>query len=110
MGFVTQFFIKPAKPALVELPHGSFMIDRNGRIMTSTLPGTFPPGHIYDITERILAALRAAERTEMALSELVIDFTTIRLVARYMRNGALVFVEPQAMISEGANSLQRTGP
>src|SRR5262245_32701468 len=53
-GFVTRFFIKPAKPALVQLPSGSFTIGRDGRIMISTVPGCFPPSLVQTIGDKFL--------------------------------------------------------
>ena len=95
MSFITHFFIKPKKPALIQVPAGSFTIDHNGQIITSTLPGNFPTAHVLAIGRQALAAFREAERAEMRLAELVIHYSKIKLVARAQRGGALVFLTPQ---------------
>ena len=95
MGFVTQFFIKPAKPALVQLPSGSFMIDRQGKITTSTLPRSFANAHIQMIGNHFLEAFQTAEKAKIALSELTIQFAALKFVARNLRGNALIFVVPQ---------------
>lgn len=95
MGFVTQFFIKPCKPALVQQPSGSFTIDRDGKVMTTTLPHSFGRAHMECIGERVLTSLRAAKKAQIALSELVIEFAEMKLVARDLRGGAIIYLEPR---------------
>jgi hypothetical protein len=107
MGFVTHFFIKPAKPRLVELPSGSFMINRKGDVTTSTLPRSFKPEQAQAIGQRFLAAFRHAEELELQFTEFAIDFDNMRLVGRNMRGGALIFVVPQKRrLTGGARLVQ----
>jgi hypothetical protein len=96
MAFITRFFIKPAKPALVQLPAGTFTINRKGQILTSTLPQSFPAEDAQAIGALVLAAFRSAERAQLALGELVIQYATLTLSARAQRGGAIVFIKPQA--------------
>jgi hypothetical protein len=98
MAFITQFFIKPKKTALVQLPTGSFTIDRKGQIITSTLPRSFHPAHLDAIGHHVLTAFRSAERAEVRLLEISISFSTLKLVAREQRGGAIVFVIPQTLL------------
>jgi|SRR6185503_4427654 len=104
MGFVTQFFIKPAKTALVQLPSGSFMVDRQGKITTSTLPRSFPNAQIQMIGKHFLEAFQTAEKVKIALSEITIQFAAMKLVARNLRGNALIFVVPQSPGSTAASS------
>ena len=99
MGFVTQFFIKPRKPALVRQPSGSFTIDRDGKVMTSTLPRSFLPANMQSIAKRVLASFAAARKAEIKIAELSVEFAEIKLVARDMRGGAIIYLEPQAVIA-----------
>lgn len=94
MGFVTEFFIKPKKAALIELPKGSFLIDRDGKLMSSTLPQSFPTPHLQAIAKHILTAFSSAQRMQMPLTELTIQYSGIKLIAREMRGGALIFLAP----------------
>jgi hypothetical protein len=99
MGFVTRFFVKPTKQALVQLPTGSFTMDREGHIMTSTLPQSFPAAMIQAIGDQVLAAFRSARRAQMPLSELIIHYSALKLLARELRGGAMIFLMPQTLIT-----------
>ncbi|HXJ61515.1 MAG TPA: hypothetical protein VNU68_33145 [Verrucomicrobiae bacterium] len=93
MSFITQFFIKPSKPVLRQVPSGSFTLNRNGAIMTCTLPLTFSPAHAEAIGRQVLLAFRLAEFAEMRLTELTIAYPNLKIVAREMRGGVLVFLQ-----------------
>jgi len=95
MGFVTQFFIKPTKPRLIQLPKGSFTINRDGQVMSSTLPRPFMTAHAQAIAVQVLATFKSAEKLELPFTEFSLEFDTIRLIARNMRGGAMIFLVPQ---------------
>ena len=103
MGFVTHFFIKPRKTDLVEFPKGSFTVDGRGKVLTSTLPRKFVTKHVQAIASAVLAAQKAARQNHSPLSELVVCFDGLKLVARDMRGGAIVFLERQAEITQPQN-------
>lgn len=95
MGILNLF--SKAKPTnLVRLSSGSFTVDRDGRVMSSTLPQAFPDSYIREISQRVLAAFRAAENAQMPLSEIVIQYSALKVLARELRGGAIVFLMPQA--------------
>ena len=102
MGFVTQFFIKPNKAALLQLPTGSFTIDREGKLMMSTLPQTFPSALLQAVGDQVLAAFRSAKQVQMPLAELVIHYAALKLVAREQRGGAIVFFLPSQLQTKQA--------
>jgi hypothetical protein len=95
MSFVTQFFIKPAKPRLLRVPSGSFTINARGSIMTSTLPQSFPVAELKRVGQLVLGAFRSAETAGMALTELCFRYPKLKLVARQARGGAIVFFHPE---------------
>jgi len=95
MAFITTFFIKPQKPLLVQMPAGTFTIDRNGQILTSTFPQSFQTSHLQAIGREVLAAFLAAKRAEMRFAEISILYSALKLVAREQRGGAVVFLMPQ---------------
>jgi hypothetical protein len=82
---------------LVRLPSGSFTIDCNGRILVSTLPGSFPEAWVNEIGQRVLAALLAAHEAQVQLAELVVEYSTLKLTARSLRGGAIIFLAPQGL-------------
>jgi hypothetical protein len=94
MGFVTQFFIKPAKPELMQPPAGSFTVTREGQVGISTLPGSFPSEIVKLMAERILATFHQARKAHLPLTELSIEYSLLKFVAYEHRGGAMVFVVP----------------
>jgi hypothetical protein len=96
MGILSRFF-KPTKSELVHLPAGSFTLDREGHVMTSTLPQSFPPDRLKEIGAHVLASFRAAQKAQMPLAEIIIHYSALKLLARELRGGAIVFLMPQSM-------------
>ncbi len=105
MGFVTQIFIKPSKAALVQVPAGSFKMDQSGHIVTSTLPASFAAAHAEAIATEVARAFLSGERAQVALTQLTIDYPALRLLARKMRHGLMVF-----LVSRALGSIAETGP
>jgi len=95
MGFL-KFFSRAKTPTLITLPSGSFTVDRDGRVMTSTLPRSFPSEYVKDITDLVLEAFRNARKAQVPLSELVVHYTAFKLMAREQRGGAMIFLMPQS--------------
>jgi len=97
MGILSRIF-KSAPPAsLMRLPAGSFTVDREGRIITSTVTQSFPAALLQDIGAQVLATFRSAQTAELPLSELVVHYSSLTLTARELRGGAIVFLSPQTM-------------
>jgi hypothetical protein len=96
MGLLDRLF-KPRSSALVHLQAGSFTIDRDGKLMTSTLPQSFPMEHLRSIGDRVLASFDAAKKAQMPLSELIIHYSALKVLARELRGGAIIFLMPQSM-------------
>ncbi len=94
MGFLKRFS-QPKPQALLRLPAGSFTLDRHGKVMTSTLPQSFPESCVQEISRRVLDSFHAAEKAEMPLSEIVIQYSALKLLARELRGGAIIFLMPQ---------------
>ena len=92
MSFITQFFIKPTKPALLQVPSGSFTVSRGGQVMTTTLPHAFANAHVRTISEHVLAAFQLAKAAEIPLTELVISYAAMKVVARDLRGSVVVFI------------------
>lgn len=65
--------------------------------MTSTLPQSFPEARMRHIGEQVLAAFRAARAANMPLTELIVHFATLKVLARELRGGAIIFLMPQLL-------------
>lgn len=94
MGLLS-FFSKPA-PALLRLPSGSFTVDREGKVLTGTLPSSFPASLIRDIAQQVRAAFGDAAKAQLPLAELIINYPSLKISARELRGGAIVFLSPKA--------------
>jgi len=92
MGLLS-FFSKPAR-TLLKLPSGSFTVDRGGKVVVATLPSSFPLELILEIGNAVLQAFRDAQDAHLPLNELVVHYPSLRVTAREMRGGAIVFLTP----------------
>jgi hypothetical protein len=90
MGFLTSFF-KRAKP-LLQLHSGSFSMDRSGRILATTLPTSFPQSLVCEIGRCVVDTFHSAQNSQLPLNELVIHYPGLKITAREMRGGAIVFL------------------
>jgi hypothetical protein len=95
MGFLS--FIFRRSPDLLPLPKGSFTVDCDGRVLASTLPHNYPTAFAQDIATEVLAAFRAARDARIPLAELMIRYSSLKLTARELRGGAIIFLTPQTL-------------
>jgi len=82
---------------LVRLPTGSFTVDPGGRTVASTLPQAFPAPQVRQIADLILATFRSAREANIPLTELIVDYATLRMTARELRGGAIIFLAPRSL-------------
>jgi len=95
MGLLT-IFAKPQAP-LLKLPSGSFTVDRDGAVLIGTVSSSFPRELIGDIAQQVLATFREAQSANLPLSELVINYPSLKITARELRGGAVIFLTPKAL-------------
>ncbi len=88
-----NLFSKP-EPTLLRLPAGTFTVDREGFLVAGTLPSSFPAELVDDIARQVLDCFREAALAHLPLSELVIQYPSLRITARELRGGAVVFLRP----------------
>ena len=89
-----NIFSKP-EPDLFRLPAGSFTVDRDGSVLMGTLPSNFPGDLLDDLAAHILQTFREAAAAQLPLSELIINYPSLRITARELRGGAIVFLSPR---------------
>ena len=97
MGILNLFSRRPESDTPLRLPQGSFTVDPRGRIVASTLPASFPKERQEQIIKLVLTSFHEAREAAMPVSELIIDFSALRLTAREMRGGALIFLSPRSL-------------
>lgn len=82
---------------LVRLPTGSFTLDPSGRIVASTLPRSFPADQVRRIGDLVLTTFQLARDARIPLSELIADYAALKLTARELRGGAIIFLAPRSL-------------
>jgi hypothetical protein len=97
MGFLNFFTSDRPSLGLVRLPPGSFTLDARGEIITSTLPQSFPKSWQREIGRQVLACFGRAKQAQMPLSELILHYAALKLLARELRGGAIIFLMPQTL-------------
>ena len=98
MGFLKKLFRRPA--AVQELPSGSLTVDRNGNTITSTISSTYPTPLLREIAKDVLRIFHEARDAQMPLAEISIHFASLRVTARELRGGAIIFLFPQTAMMQ----------
>jgi hypothetical protein len=82
-------------PAVQRLPSGSMTVDREGNVVATTVPSTYPKAMLREIAREVLSVFQEANTAQMPLSEFNLHFASLRITAREMRGGAIVFLSPK---------------
>jgi len=98
MGFLSLF--SKAPPSLLRLPSGSFTVDREGSVLVSTLPVSFPEELVRDIALQVLSGFHEAAEAQLPLSDLIINYPSLKITARELRGGAIVFLSPKSLAQD----------
>ena len=93
-----KLFTRSAPP-LTRLPNGSFTLDRTGRVLVGTVPSSFPAATVQEIGRQVLDTFRDAQAAQLPLAELVVHYGSLKIVARELRGGAIVFLSPKSLVS-----------
>jgi hypothetical protein len=99
MGFLKRLFGFHSRAAVQQLPSGSLTVDRDGHVVTCTVSSAYPSHLLHEIGHEILSLLREARTAQMPLAEVSIHFASLRITARELRGGAIIFLLPQAAYS-----------
>lgn len=97
MGLVSLF--SKSAPTLTRLPSGSFTVDRRGKVLVGTIPSSFPAGLLEEIGAQIVATFREAQDAQLPLSQLTVNFASLKITARELRGGAIIFLSPLTPVS-----------
>jgi hypothetical protein len=93
MGFLKKLFRRQA--AVQDLPSGSLTVDRNGNTITTTISSAYPANLLKEIARDVLKLFQEARDSQMPLAEVSIHFASLRVTARELRGGAIIFLFPQ---------------
>jgi hypothetical protein len=96
MGFLSH--LKSRAPSrLTRLPSGSFTIDSEGEVISYTLPHSFPEAYMRDIGRMVIGYFRGAQEAQVRVKVLIVNYPALKLSARELQGGAIVFLAPQAL-------------
>ena len=76
------------------IPSGSFTVDRNGRILTSTIRSGVPVEKLTLVARVVLDILHRAQESPVPAEEISVRFSSMNLEARDLRGGAIIFLTP----------------
>lgn len=93
MGLLS-LFSKPGSANVQRLPTGTLTVDRQGDLVMSTVSSSYPEASLREIANVVLALFREARGANLQLTELTLDFASLRVTAREMRGGAIIFLNP----------------
>lgn len=93
MGFLKLF--SKTGPGVQRLPSGSMTVDRDGNVVATTVSSGYPADLLHEIAGEVLGLFREARAAQMPLSEFNLHFASLRITAREMRGGAIVFLAPK---------------
>jgi len=81
-----------------QLPLGSFTVSQSGEIITCTVSSAFPRALLREIAGEVLRLFREAREAQIPLAELSLHFASLRITARELRGGAIIFLFPQTAL------------
>jgi hypothetical protein len=98
MGLLSNWFggrKKKREAAKIDrLPSGSFTVDANGSVLTSTLPVSFPKSVVTDMGAAILESFASAADAGLPVNEMHLHYGGLKITARQQRGGAMIFIAP----------------
>jgi hypothetical protein len=98
MGLLKKLFRRQA--GVQALPSGSLTVDRNGNTITSTISSSYPAPLIREIAKDVLKMFGEARDAQSPLAEINIHFASLRVTARELRGGAIIFLFPQTAMPQ----------
>src|SRR5215469_4412800 len=104
MGLLKKLFRRQA--AVQDLPSGSLTVDRNGNAITSTIASSYPAPLLREITRDVLKIFTEARDAQSPMAEINIHFASLRVTARELRGGAIIYLFPQLAMSQSSNKSQ----
>ena len=93
MGFLSLF--SKSSPAVQVLPSGTLTVDRNNKILATTVSSACSQEILQQIGDQVLTLFRQARKSQLSLSELTIHFASLKITARELRGGAIIFLAPK---------------
>lgn len=93
MGFLNLF--SRSSPGVQVLPSGTVTVDRNNQILATTVSSACSQQILQQIGDQVLTLFRQSRKAHLQLSELTIHFASLKITARELRGGAIIFLAPK---------------
>jgi hypothetical protein len=106
MGFLSKLF--NSQPAVRSLPSGSVTVSRKGNILTSTVSSTYPKPMLEEIGKEVLREFQDAREAQLPLTELSLHFGSLRITAREIQGGAVIFLTPRNPMGTGSQTVRKS--
>ena len=69
-------------------------MDRSGNVVIATVSSAYPAAMVQEIGLQVLATFHEAQLAQLPLAELIVHYGSLKIIARELRGGALVFLTP----------------
>ncbi|MDD5139660.1 MAG: hypothetical protein PHY43_05290 [Verrucomicrobiales bacterium] len=104
MGFLKELLQGfRSSAAIQQLPAGSMTVDRNGHVVVTTVSSAYPKDLLEEIGGDVVSLFSEARAAQMTLAEVSFHFGSLRITARELRSGAIIFLSPQTKHSPMKN-------
>jgi hypothetical protein len=70
-------------------------VTREGKVITTTISSAYPRALLREIAGEVVTLFREAREAQIPLSELSLHYASLRITARELRGGAIIFFFPQ---------------
>jgi len=97
MGLLKKIF--GGRANVQELPMGSVTVNARGEVVTTTVSSAYSRSLLANVAREVLVIFREAREAQLPLAEVSIHFASLRITARELRGGAIIFLFPQTGLS-----------
>lgn len=77
------------------MPSGTLTVDRNNEILATTVSSACSQEVLQEIGDQVLTLFQQARKSHLPLSEMTIHFSSLKITARELRGGAIIFLAPK---------------
>lgn len=96
MGILKRLF--GARPAVQQLPSGTVTVNHRGEVVSFTVSSAYSRPLLREIGREVLLVFREAREAQMPLAEISLQYASLRITARELRGGAIIFLFPQTAL------------
>lgn len=101
MGFLKKLF--GGRAAVQQLPSGTITVNQRGELVSTTVSSAYPQQLLREIGRAVLLLFQEAREAQMPLAEVSLHYGSLRVTARELRGGAIIFLFPQTALLPAPN-------